>query len=140
MPVMATTPHALLADAAAVAAGGERAVGEGAALRVGVDLGTASCVLVVLDGDRPVWVGAQPAAASGSRYTDSTGPRISRESGTSRPTRSRRAASTRVRVGTVKPDSSASFTALCPTASGRRAPRSSNSTRTSAACCGAFIQ
>jgi len=63
MPVMATTPHALLADAAAVAAGGVRAVGDGAALRVGVDLGTASCVLVVLDDDRPVWVGAQPSGA-----------------------------------------------------------------------------
>jgi len=63
MPVMATTPHALLADAAAVAAGGVRAVGDGAALRVGVDLGTASCVLVVLDGDRPVWVGAHPSGA-----------------------------------------------------------------------------
>src|SRR6478672_11963574 len=63
MPVMATTPHALLADAAAVVAGGVRAVGDGAALRVGVDLGTASCVLVVLDGDRPVWVGAQPSGA-----------------------------------------------------------------------------
>ena len=62
MPVMATNPHALLADAAAVAAGGVRAVGDGA-LRVGVDLGTASCVLVVLDGDRPVWVGAQPSGA-----------------------------------------------------------------------------
>jgi ethanolamine utilization protein EutJ len=33
-------------------------------LRVGVDLGTASCVLVVLDGpDRPVWVGAHPSGA-----------------------------------------------------------------------------
>jgi len=63
MPVMATTPDALLADAAAVAAGGVRAVEDGAALRVGVDLGTASCVLVVLDGDRPVWVGGQPSGA-----------------------------------------------------------------------------
>jgi ethanolamine utilization protein EutJ len=63
MPVMATTPHALLADAAAVAAGEVRAVGPGAALRVGVDLGTASCVVVVLDGDRPVWVGAHPSGA-----------------------------------------------------------------------------
>lgn len=63
MPVMATTPHALLVDAAAVAAGEVRAVEPGAALRVGVDLGTASCVLVVLDGDRPVWVGARPSGA-----------------------------------------------------------------------------
>ncbi|WP_395727553.1 ethanolamine utilization protein EutJ [Nakamurella sp.] len=32
-------------------------------LRVGVDLGTANCVLVVLAGDRPVWVGAAPSGA-----------------------------------------------------------------------------
>ncbi|WP_226370321.1 ethanolamine utilization protein EutJ [Pseudonocardia oceani] len=33
-------------------------------LRVGVDLGTASCVLVVLDGDgRPVWVDSHPSGA-----------------------------------------------------------------------------
>src|SRR4051812_31949835 len=64
MPVMAITPHALLAAAAAVAAGEVRAVEPGPALRVGVDLGTASCVLVVLDGDdRPVWVGAHPSGA-----------------------------------------------------------------------------
>lgn len=34
------------------------------ALRVGVDLGTASCVLVVLDGDgEPVWVDSHPSGA-----------------------------------------------------------------------------
>lgn len=32
-------------------------------LRVGVDLGTASCVLVVLDGDEPVWVDSRPSGA-----------------------------------------------------------------------------
>lgn len=32
-------------------------------LRVGVDLGTASCVLVVLRGEQPIWVGAEPSGA-----------------------------------------------------------------------------
>jgi ethanolamine utilization protein EutJ len=55
--------HALLAEAAArrddpVLAAPSRP-------RVGVDLGTASCVLVVLDGDRPVWV---EAAGSGALH------------------------------------------------------------------------
>src|SRR5690242_7012775 len=63
MPVMATTPHALLAEAAAVADGAVGAVEPGSVLHVGVDLGTASCVLVVLDGDRPAWVGAHPSGA-----------------------------------------------------------------------------
>lgn len=32
-------------------------------LRIGVDLGTASCVLVVLRGEQPIWVGAEPSGA-----------------------------------------------------------------------------
>ncbi len=32
-------------------------------LRVGVDLGTATCVVVVLDGEEPVWVDSHPSAA-----------------------------------------------------------------------------
>src|SRR5262245_49430499 len=36
----------------------------GDGLRVGVDLGTASCVLVVLDsGDQPIWLDAHPSGA-----------------------------------------------------------------------------
>jgi ethanolamine utilization protein EutJ len=60
----------LLAEAAAVAGSPppvDDRVGAGR-LRVGVDLGTASCVLVVLESeddgrDRPVWVGAWPSGA-----------------------------------------------------------------------------
>jgi ethanolamine utilization protein EutJ len=58
-------PHRLLAAAASCAdqdrAGPRTADGP---LRVGVDLGTASCVLVVLDAqDRPVWVDSHPSGA-----------------------------------------------------------------------------
>lgn len=52
-----------LLDAATACRGGPPAAAEGA-LRVGVDLGTASCVLVVLDErDRPVWVDSHPSGA-----------------------------------------------------------------------------
>lgn len=65
--VCVSTAAALLDAAAAVAdvvaAGGvPGGVGSGAP-RVGVDLGTASCVLVVLAGERPVWVGSRPSGA-----------------------------------------------------------------------------
>jgi ethanolamine utilization protein EutJ len=54
--------HELLARAA------DRATSTSAAdhrgpLRVGVDLGTASCVLAVLDGDEPVWIDSHPSGA-----------------------------------------------------------------------------
>jgi ethanolamine utilization protein EutJ len=52
-----------LADTAALLDGGPSPDVESNGLRVGVDLGTASCVLVVLDGERPVWVGAQSSGA-----------------------------------------------------------------------------
>ena len=56
----------LLEEAAAVASGardgGPRPL-TGGPLQVGVDLGTASCVLVILDAGRPVWVGAHPSGA-----------------------------------------------------------------------------
>jgi ethanolamine utilization protein EutJ len=56
-------PDRLLTMAAAC----ERVVPDSAPtgpLRVGVDLGTASCVLVVLDGDdRPLWVDSHPSGA-----------------------------------------------------------------------------
>src|SRR5713226_3386650 len=51
-----------LARAAALA--GRPALRAAGPLRTGVDLGTASCVLVVLDGSgEPVWVDSQPSAA-----------------------------------------------------------------------------
>jgi len=58
----------LLAEAADVAATGGAAERSGGPLRVGVDLGTASCVLVVLEAgpdgrDRPVWVDSHPSGA-----------------------------------------------------------------------------
>jgi ethanolamine utilization protein EutJ len=63
-------PRALLAAAAACTrrSGRVRTVPPSGPLRVGVDLGTASCVLVVLAdgpdrGDRPVWVDSHPSAA-----------------------------------------------------------------------------
>jgi ethanolamine utilization protein EutJ len=57
-----TSVDELLGAAAAVLADGAAAPIDGP-LRVGVDLGTASCVLVVLSGERPVWVGAEPSGA-----------------------------------------------------------------------------
>jgi ethanolamine utilization protein EutJ len=58
----------LLAAAADLAARGEAAIPENGTaglgrLRVGVDLGTASCVLVVLSDDVPVWVQSYPSGA-----------------------------------------------------------------------------
>jgi ethanolamine utilization protein EutJ len=55
--------HALLADAAARR--DDPVLAPPARPRVGVDLGTASCVLVVLDDDRPVWV---ESVASGALH------------------------------------------------------------------------
>jgi ethanolamine utilization protein EutJ len=55
--------HALLAEAAARSA--DPAPRPPARPRVGVDLGTASCVLVVLDDDTPVWV---ESVASGALH------------------------------------------------------------------------
>lgn len=58
----AVTAHALLAAAAARYRDPARTAAP--PLRVGVDLGTASCVLVVLDrDDRPVWVDSHPSGA-----------------------------------------------------------------------------
>lgn len=55
-------PHALLSRAAARA--GSAAPRAEAPLRVGVDLGTAACVLVVLDRyDEPVWLDSHPSGA-----------------------------------------------------------------------------
>jgi ethanolamine utilization protein EutJ len=63
MPVaVMTSVDELLGSAAALVAGGEPEHPDGP-LRVGVDLGTATCVLVVLSGERPVWVGADPSGA-----------------------------------------------------------------------------
>jgi len=66
MPVgLMSSVDVLLGAAATLLAGGpDGPVGpvEGP-LRVGVDLGTANCVLVVLAGERPVWVGAAPSGA-----------------------------------------------------------------------------
>ena len=59
--VMTCIDDVLGAAAAALAGGAPGAVED--RLRVGVDLGTANCVLVVLSGDRPVWVGAAPSGA-----------------------------------------------------------------------------
>jgi ethanolamine utilization protein EutJ len=60
-------PALLLTEAAAVAAavasGRVPAPSPGGNLRVGVDLGTATCVLVVLAGERPVWVASHPSGA-----------------------------------------------------------------------------
>jgi ethanolamine utilization protein EutJ len=57
------TAHRLLANAAARLGGVPDGVPAGP-LKVGVDLGTASCVLVVLDAeDRPVWVDSHPSGA-----------------------------------------------------------------------------
>jgi ethanolamine utilization protein EutJ len=55
----------LLGRAAALATGAGRPAHDTAGpLRTGVDLGTASCVLVVLDGaGEPVWVDSRPSAA-----------------------------------------------------------------------------
>ena len=52
-----------LLAAAAAARAGQVAVAPVGPLRVGVDLGTATCVLVVLDGDVPIWVDSRPSAA-----------------------------------------------------------------------------
>ncbi|TCK21428.1 ethanolamine utilization protein EutJ [Pseudonocardia endophytica] len=59
------SPDDLLGRAAAVAAGGpvEGSTSSGADVRVGVDLGTANCVLVVLSDERPVWVGSAGSGA-----------------------------------------------------------------------------
>jgi ethanolamine utilization protein EutJ len=54
-------PHELLAAAAEIM--GRPPERTPARPRVGVDLGTASCVLVVLDGDDPVWVSAAGSGA-----------------------------------------------------------------------------
>lgn len=51
-------------DAAAALEGGAPGTAPADTLRVGVDLGTASCVLIVLDGDeQPVWVDSYPSGA-----------------------------------------------------------------------------
>ncbi|MGD9988334.1 ethanolamine utilization protein EutJ [Pseudonocardia sp.] len=55
--------HRLLDDAAAIAAAGVPAATGDGPLRVGVDLGTASCVLVALAGSRPVWVDSRASGA-----------------------------------------------------------------------------
>lgn len=63
MTAVACDPRELLAAAAARIGADPPEVVVGP-LRVGVDLGTASCVLVVLDAeDRPVWVDAHPSGA-----------------------------------------------------------------------------
>ncbi|WP_253258619.1 ethanolamine utilization protein EutJ [Pseudonocardia sp. N23] len=56
---MADSVHDLLVEAAA----GSGAPTDGARLQVGVDLGTASCVLVVLADGRPVRVDSRPSGA-----------------------------------------------------------------------------
>jgi ethanolamine utilization protein EutJ len=54
----------LLEQAAARLVAGQPLRGMTDPLRVGIDLGTASCVVVVLDqADRPVWVDAEPSGA-----------------------------------------------------------------------------
>ncbi|MEJ2867791.1 ethanolamine utilization protein EutJ [Actinomycetospora sp. OC33-EN08] len=60
---MRTGPHEFLAAAAARV--GAAPAGTPRRPRVGVDLGTASCVLVVLDDDEPVWV---ESAGSGALH------------------------------------------------------------------------
>jgi ethanolamine utilization protein EutJ len=66
MPALAGStgdPHRLLAEAAACV-GHLPDPPPAGPFRVGVDLGTASCVLVVLDAeDRPVWVDSHPSGA-----------------------------------------------------------------------------
>lgn len=63
MPVaVMSSVEALLGSAASLLAGGGAGPIDGPP-RVGVDLGTATCVLVVLSGERPVWVGAAPSGA-----------------------------------------------------------------------------
>ncbi|MGE3289409.1 MAG: ethanolamine utilization protein EutJ [Pseudonocardia sp.] len=57
---MTRDPRELLARAAAAGVATGPVTGE---LRVGVDLGTASCVLVVLAGDEPVHVDSRPSGA-----------------------------------------------------------------------------
>jgi ethanolamine utilization protein EutJ len=57
---LARDPRELLARAAAAGVASGPVEGE---LRVGVDLGTASCVLVVLAGDEPVHVDSRPSGA-----------------------------------------------------------------------------
>jgi ethanolamine utilization protein EutJ len=52
-----------LLNAAAAVRAGRVAVAPVGPLRVGVDLGTASCVLVVLDREEPVWVDSHPSSA-----------------------------------------------------------------------------
>jgi ethanolamine utilization protein EutJ len=61
---VSATEH-LLASAADLAARGEAVVPDTGLgrLRAGVDLGTASCVLVVLSDDVPVWVQSHPSGA-----------------------------------------------------------------------------
>ena len=64
MPALACDPRALLEAAAARLSGEPPAGPPDGPLRVGVDLGTASCVLVVLDAHgRPAWVDAHPSGA-----------------------------------------------------------------------------
>lgn len=62
-PGVAVTAEKLLAAAAELHAAGTARPAD--RLRAGVDLGTASCVLVVLDAgtDEPVWVGSEPSGA-----------------------------------------------------------------------------
>lgn len=56
--------HGLLSAAAACVGGGQDAGVPAGPLRVGVDLGTANCVMVVLDEyDRPAWVDSHPSGA-----------------------------------------------------------------------------
>ncbi|TNC25700.1 ethanolamine utilization protein EutJ [Amycolatopsis alkalitolerans] len=63
MPVL-TGNSAELLELAARRIGDPPGEIDSAALRVGVDLGTASCVLVVLDGqDQPVWIDSYPSGA-----------------------------------------------------------------------------
>lgn len=60
---MTSVDELLGAAAALLADDGPAADAPDGPLRVGVDLGTATCVLVVLAGDRPVWVGAEASGA-----------------------------------------------------------------------------
>jgi ethanolamine utilization protein EutJ len=62
--VSSPSVSALLGRAAGLLGGGAADVAVGGGLRAGVDLGTASCVLVVLDGDgEPVHVTSHPSGA-----------------------------------------------------------------------------
>jgi ethanolamine utilization protein EutJ len=63
MPVAVMTSVDEVLGAAAAVLAGEPPGPATDPLRVGVDLGTATCVLVVLSGERPVWVGSAPSGA-----------------------------------------------------------------------------